>query len=149
MKTVLFLCSGNYYRSRLAEAWFNWHAEERGIGWRATSRGLALSANNPGTMSSFTRARLAQHGIECQRYERMPLDVTPADFASAEHVVAVKQTEHRPLMQQRFPDWMAKVEFWEVHDLDCAAADEALPHLEREVLALLERLARGQSRGAA
>ena len=26
MKTVLFLCTGNYYRSRFAEIFFNWHA---------------------------------------------------------------------------------------------------------------------------
>jgi protein-tyrosine phosphatase len=140
MKTVMFLCTGNYYRSRYAEAFFNWHAEQRGATWRAVSRGLALSANNPGPMSSHTRARLAHHCIDCKPYDRMPMDVSTDDFAAVEHVVAVKRTEHRPLMQQRFPDWLPKVEFWEVHDLDCALPHEAMPHLEREVLALLDRL---------
>ena len=140
MKTVLFLCTGNYNRSRYAEAFFNCHAEKRGVHWRSVSRGLALSANNPGAMSSHTRARLAEQCIDCQPYDRFPMDVSHEDFATAEHVVAVKRSEHRPLMQRRFPEWLQKVEFWEVHDLDCATPLEAMPHLEAEVLALLQRL---------
>ncbi len=41
-KTVLFLCTGNYYRSRFAEALFNSVAGRMGLPWRASSRGLAL-----------------------------------------------------------------------------------------------------------
>jgi protein-tyrosine phosphatase len=145
MKTVMFLCTGNYYRSRFAEAFFNWQASKRGLNWQAISRGLALSANNPGPMSAFTRTRLAEHCIDCQPYDRMPIDVLSDDFATVDHVVAVKQTEHRPLMQRRYPDWLQKVEFWEVHDLDCATPQEAMPHLEREVLALLDRLGSEQA----
>jgi protein-tyrosine phosphatase len=38
-KLVLFLCTGNYYRSRYAEELFNHLARAEGIGWRAFSRG--------------------------------------------------------------------------------------------------------------
>ena len=41
-KTVLFLCTGNYYRSRFAEVLFNSVAGKMGLPWRASSRGLAL-----------------------------------------------------------------------------------------------------------
>ena len=41
-KTVLFLCTGNYYRGRFAEVLFNSVAGKMGLPWRATSRGLAL-----------------------------------------------------------------------------------------------------------
>ena len=33
-RTVLFLCTGNFYRSRHAEAVFNHHAAASGIGCR-------------------------------------------------------------------------------------------------------------------
>jgi protein-tyrosine-phosphatase len=39
-KTVLFLCTGNYYRSRFAEALFNSVAGKMGLPCRASSRGL-------------------------------------------------------------------------------------------------------------
>src|SRR5260370_39303693 len=41
-KGVLFLCTGNYYRSRFAEVLFNSVAAKMGLPWRASSRGLGL-----------------------------------------------------------------------------------------------------------
>lgn len=140
MKHILFLCTGNYYRSRFAEIFFNWQVERQGLLWKAESRGFALDEFNPGPMSRNSLARLKLHGIPTEAYQRLPLGAAHDDFKSADHVVAVKETEHRPLMQARFPECLEKVEFWEVHDLDCVGPDVALPHLEREVLALIKRL---------
>lgn len=139
-KTVLFLCTGNYYRSRFAEVYFNHHAKARGLPWQATSRGLALDANNPGPLSRHTLARLSHHEIPSEGYLRLPADLTEADLQAADHVVAVKEAEHRPLMERRFPHWVDRIEFWAVHDVDCAEPAEALPHLEREVDQLVQRL---------
>src|SRR5438445_5832879 len=52
-KTVLFLCTGNYYRSRFAEALFNSVAGKMGLPWQVSSRGLALErgVNNVGPMA--------------------------------------------------------------------------------------------------
>jgi protein-tyrosine phosphatase len=140
LKTILFLCTGNYYRSRFAEIFFNHHAEQRGLHWRAFSRGLALDPFNPGPISRYTIERLVSHGILFDKH-RFPLDVTRQDFDAAHHVVAVKEDEHRPLMHSRFPTILNRVEFWQVHDVDCAGPDVAMPHLEREVIGLMERLA--------
>lgn len=140
MKTVLFLCTGNYYRSRYAEILFNWQAQERGLAWQADSRGLAPDPLNPGPMSRDTMAALRKLGIPYDKHLRLPLLVTDADFGAAHHVVAVKEAEHRPMIERDFPDRLELVEFWQVHDLDCAGPEEAIPHLDREVAALVERL---------
>ena len=140
MKRILFLCNGNYYRSRFAEIFFNWHAEQRKLRWRAESRGLALVMANPGPMSRYTVARLKHHGISVEAYQRFPIEATHHDFAAAQHVVAVKESEHRHQIQARFPTHLQRVEFWEVHDLDCVGPEVTIPHLEREVLALMDRL---------
>ena len=140
MKTVLFLCTGNYYRSRFAEILFNWHAAQRGLPWRADSRGLALDSMNSGHMSQYTVSRLLQMKIPVEKYQRTPRDLDLIDLKSAHHVVAVKASEHRPLISKRFPDWLNQIEFWEVHDIDCAVPEEALPHLENEVMELMQRL---------
>jgi protein-tyrosine-phosphatase len=42
VRAVLFLCTGNYYRSRFAEGLFNHLASQLRLGWRADSCGLAL-----------------------------------------------------------------------------------------------------------
>jgi protein-tyrosine phosphatase len=55
MKTLLFLCTGNYYRSRYAEELFNHGAGRAGLAWTAFSRGLAIErrAGNVGPLSPF------------------------------------------------------------------------------------------------
>jgi protein-tyrosine phosphatase len=139
---VLFLCTGSYYRSRFAKVLFNHHAERLNLDWRADSRGLALELGiwNIGPMSEYVVTRLAELGIGHHEYLRMPLWVGEADLSAAGLIVAVKEAEHRPLLQQRFPAWADRVEYWHIHDLDGATPQEALAGIEREVLALASRL---------
>ena len=141
-KTVLFLCTGNYYRSRFAEVLFNHQAERLDLDWRADSRGLALELGiwNVGPMSEYVMTRLGELGIGHHEYLRMPLRVGEADLSRADLIVAVKEAEHRPLLQQRFPAWADRVEYWHIHDLDGATPQEALAGIEREVLALASQL---------
>lgn len=140
MKRILFLCTGNYYRSRFAEIYFNWQAEHRGLPWRAESRGLALDARNTGPLSRHTSARLAACGISWAEYLRSPLPVEHADFAAADRVIAVKATEHQAIIESKFPTWLNKVEYWHVHDLDCATPPQTFAHLEEEIGQLLNSL---------
>jgi len=140
MPTVLFLCTGNYYRSRFAEIYFNWLAEQRQSAWRADSRGLALDPLNLGPLSLHTREALKKLEIPLPEPLRLPIDLAVADLVGADHVVAVKEAEHAPLVARRFPEWSSRIEFWHVHDLDCATSQEALPQLKGLVSRLFERL---------
>jgi len=140
MNTVLLLCTGNYYRSRLAEFYFNHLADEAKSPWRAVSRGLRISGSNVGPLSAHTRAWLAQKGINASEPHRLPIPALEADFWSADHIVAVKEAEHRAIMQERFPHWADRVEYWHIHDLDAATPDEAIPELIAHVDNLFARL---------
>lgn len=139
-KTILFLCTGNYYRSRFAECLFNSVAEKMGLFWTATSKGLALERgfNNIGPMSKSAVEVLRTMGAHGVRCERMPAPAASDDFDKADRVVALKEAEHQPLMLERFPAWVEKVEYWHVED-----DDDALPHVEREVMGLIDRLKDG------
>jgi len=139
MKTVLFLCTGNYYRSRFAEYYFRHLATEHNLAWAADSRGLLLDPGNLGPMSRHTRAECEQSGI-CMEPLRLPQTLSLDDLKAATRVVAVKQTEHRPLMHKFFPEWVEKVEYWEVHDVDFAPPSWALPQLRQHVEELVQQL---------
>jgi protein-tyrosine phosphatase len=132
---VLFLCTGNYYRSRHAEAVFNHLAAAADLPWQATSRGLALElgVNNVGPMSRAVVDRLGTLAIPHEPYLRMPARLTAEDLAAAHLVVALKEAEHRPLMRERHPEGAVRVEYWAVHDIDFAPPEAALPEIEGRV----------------
>jgi protein-tyrosine phosphatase len=142
VNTVLFLCTGNFYRSRFAEIYFNWIAPRENLPWRADSRGLALDPANFGPISAHTRGALSALGIPLPQPLRDPVDAALADFEAARLIVALKEAEHRRLMESRFPAWAPCVEYWHVHDLDCAGANEALPQVKSHVEELVARLKR-------
>jgi predicted translation initiation factor SUI1 len=143
-KTVLFLCTGNYHRSRFAEALFNSVAGRIGLPWLASSRGLALErgVNNIGPMAPSAIKALKAMGICAgDACARAPAPVTAEDFATADRIVALKRDEHLPLLQERFPPWSDQVEFWHVDD-----APEVLGLIEREVMGLVACILGGGAR---
>jgi len=142
MKKLLFLCTGNYYRSRFAEHLFNHLAPKQGLDWKADSRGLALErgVNNVGPISPYTIAFLGELGLTVSESERFPLQATDADFASADRIIALDESEHRPLMGDRYPQWSAKVEYWLVHDVEITPATTALPEIDQRIRQLVTQL---------
>ena len=148
MKTVLFLCTGNYYRSRFAEELFNLRAPVDCPGWIAQSREIAvdLGSSNVGPIAKATVRALQARGVCFDReHARMPLQLTAANLEAAHHIVALKYAEHFPLMGARFPEWVStlgpsRIEYWHVHDVDGMTPEEALPLIKSEVLGLMRRL---------
>ena len=140
-KQVLFLCTANYYRSRFAEHLFNWLAVGADLDWRAASRGLAVDGwNNIGEISRFAVEALQQRGIPLHGNHRFPEPLAEQDLEQSQLVVAVKEAEHRRLMAEQFPRWTDRIEYWHIHDIDCAPPEDALPALEQHVRALAQRL---------
>ncbi|AFY99261.1 low molecular weight phosphatase family protein [Calothrix sp. PCC 6303] len=139
---ILFLCTGNYYRSRFAEHLFNHQANQEGLDWLADSRGLALErgANNVGKMSHYAVAALRRKGIVLGEDERLPQQLQLIDLKTSVRIIALDKSEHLPLMQERFPQWADKIEYWLVHDIDKTAANEALVQIEMNILDLIRQL---------
>jgi len=139
--TVLFLCTGNYNRSRFAEVVFNAAAARMGLAWRAASRGLAveLGTGNVGPMAKEALQLLARMNVrDLMATARMPTAVATAELEAAARVIALDQYEHEPLLRDRHPGWEAKVEYWTVADIP-----GVLPRIEAEVNGLISRLLGG------
>lgn len=138
---VLFLCTGNYYRSRFAEVFFNHLAAQQGLPHVADSAGLVERCweRNPGAISPHTLAALAVREINVELL-RAPRDVTENDFKLFSHVIAMKGTEHRPMVQARFPSWVNHVEYWAFDDIEDQAPAVVVPQIESRVRQLLASL---------
>lgn len=139
LKTVLFLCTGNYYRSRFAEYLFNHLAKQHALEWRADSRGLAPTPRNIGAISFLAVDGLERLGVTGFE-DRLPEKLADADLLSADHVIAVHKEEHLPMMRQMFPEWTERTEFWGVADIEFRKAVDALAELEQDVRRLVREL---------
>ena len=143
MERLIFICTGNYYRSRFAEAVFNHHAAKNRLNWQAFSRGLAIHLAPDDGLSNYTRNALTARGIPIHCTAADKAQVTEGDLRRATRRIALKEAEHRPYIRSLFPEWEERVEYWHAHDLDVAQADEVLPEIESKVIALVQQITKG------
>lgn len=134
--TILFLCTGNYYRSRFAEEYFNHLVGANSTHWRADSRGLRLDmalSTNVGPFSAHALSELQRRHIRPLNPKRFPLTVTRTDLENASHIIALNKREHQPMMKALFPSYADSIHYWDVEDLDIWNAERAMNRIEELV----------------
>lgn len=134
---ILFICTGNYYRSRFAEIYFNHLAEQNNLTWRAFSRGFI--PYHLRAISIHTENRLKELKIDFNP-NRIAQLLELEDLERATQIIALKEAEHRPLMRNDFPTWENRTEYWHIHDLDAAEPSETLNALEEAIKLLIKKL---------
>jgi len=140
-KTILFLCTANYYRSRYSELLFNHYAVEYGLNWKADSCGiLASQHNNPGPIYDVVTNRLENMGIRTEIDNRYPIQLEERDLERADLTIALKQAEHLDMMKRMFPGWADKITYWHIHDIDVEPPEIALPKIDIEISKLITSL---------
>lgn len=139
---VLFLCTGNYYRSRFAEILFNTLAPGYGLKSRAISRGLMTELISPdmGGISPHALRGLHSRKISLDAVVRQPIQIQESDLTEATLVIAMDEWEHRPMMGQRFPHWADRIQYWQIADIADLEPEVALFAMETRIRALLEQI---------
>jgi len=144
--TVLFLCTGNYYRSRFAQVWFNHLAERGGLDWRATSAGLRIDVEqktNAGPMSRNAVAALEARSIDPEPHLVAPRAVRATDLMAADVVVGMLREEHEPMIRAAFAGDAVRVVYWDIRDVPPSEEYDPLAAIDRRVRALIETLSEG------
>lgn len=139
MGKILFICTGNYYRSRFSEALINYHCACRGIAWSAFSRGLAIWMAE-GPISPFTEAALKERNIDLSYTGTDRTTLQERDLKSADRIIALDRAEHYRMMQEQFPAWADKIEYWNHRDVQWDSPEAVLPKLEETLFELLKEL---------
>jgi protein-tyrosine phosphatase len=140
---ILFLCIGNY-RSRYAEELFNHRAKTEGLGQARIFQGSGErgSPDNIGPMSRFVLEALQLKAVVPAGATRHPQPCSLADFDKAQLVIALKEVEHRPTIERRFPELDDKIIYWDVDDVEFAPPSEALAMIDDLVEELILTLRR-------
>jgi protein-tyrosine phosphatase len=113
---ILFVCTGNYYRSRFAEALFNQEARVADVHWKAMSRGLVLVPSQHG-ISSLALRELKHRGVSTDECNGTPKPLTQEDLDQSDYIVLMDEAEHRAMFEKQFPNFDEnKIHFWHILD---------------------------------
>jgi protein-tyrosine phosphatase len=135
MGRVLFICTGNYYRSRFAEEFFNKWTNRLDLDWEAISRGTICGKAQPHNIHPSVSERLDYVGEH-----RPPLKLEENDLDEANLIIAMREAEHREYIENSFPDQAKRVEYWDIHDTDVLVPEVALPRISLKVYSLIKQL---------
>jgi protein-tyrosine phosphatase len=140
MNHILFVCTGNYYRSRFAEIMFNHLALSHSIPASAFSRGLRLNpTKNKGVISPHATSYLSLLKIQVNDVGS-PAKLDAVDLERASKIILLDEKEHRPMFKEVFPDWEDKVEYWQFEDDYVVNPSVVLPSLKNKVEYLAQTL---------
>ena len=145
MTRVLFLCTGNYFRSRFSEALFQHliSEDQADDSLEVASAGLKVTADsgNVGPMAAEAITAVRERNIVIDPdLLAMPRQVEDADLRAADVVVAVDAAAHRPMVRERYPAWEDRIRFWAVKDLGEEEGADPISQLDANVRELFEEL---------
>jgi protein-tyrosine-phosphatase len=109
---IHFVCTGNVYRSRLAEA----YCVSRCIpGIRVSSSGIAAGANGDAAISPWAADVLVRYGLGSYAAEHWQR--TTKALVEANDVLVFMETEHRQFCEAWIDPTRQRVEVWGVEDV--------------------------------
>lgn len=115
--TIHFICTGNIYRSRLAEA----YCASRGVpGLRVFSSGTGTALNGGVPIARYAAQVLKKRGLE--GFGAPSWQPTTKALVEASDVLVFMETEHYQFCERWIEPARQKVEIWEIADVDAAQA---------------------------
>ena len=127
---VLFVCTGNYYRSRLAEVYFNHMAAHENLNWTAFSVGTeAELGHNEGPVSMHTIEACTRLGIPLATPYRFPVQISKKYLDACRLAILLNEDEHLPYIQKHFPASMHLVQSWKILDVEYESPETAIQSL--------------------
>ena len=109
---IHFVCTGNIYRSRLAEAYCN----SRGVpGIRVFSSGIRAGLEEDVPISPYAADVLTRYGLD--RYAAAHWQRTSAELVRASDVLVFMESEHHRVCEKWIEATRQRIEVWEIEDV--------------------------------
>jgi protein-tyrosine-phosphatase len=133
--SIHFICTGNIYRSRLAEAYC---ASKRIPGLDVFSSGIAAGRDgnapiSPYAIEALARCDLSGYAAEC--WQR-----TTATLVQASDVIVFMESEHHRFCESWIEPAHQRIEIWEIEDIGPMDAAEIPAKVERTFQLIRQRV---------
>ena len=136
---VLFICTGNFYRSRYAEAYFNCAARWSQSPHWAVSRGFRIDPEI-GPISTYTLTRMVERGIDAKLVENKAKMLYSGDIDRADIAICMYEKEHKPMAELFFESLEHRIIYWDIPDIDENPPNKTLDLIEKNVDNLLHTI---------
>jgi protein-tyrosine-phosphatase len=132
--SIHFICTGNVYRSRLAEAYC---ASRCIAGIRVSSSGIAAGRDEPAPISPWAAEVLARCNLDsfaAKHWQR-----TTAALVEASDVLVFMESEHHRFCEQWIEPARQRIEVWGVEDIGPIPAEKIPKKVERTFALIRQR----------
>ena len=134
MRKILFICTGNYYRSKFAEIYFNHlQSQKESQSYKSFSRGIRIDLkNNLGNISKYASdylKKLSVNTVSCLPSKQ----ICKRDLESATIIIGIDKEEHENYLITKYPQYEAKYTFWDISDLYLKTSCVELPRLKQKI----------------
>ncbi|MGA8163306.1 MAG: hypothetical protein WA374_18005 [Acidobacteriaceae bacterium] len=131
---IHFACTGNVYRSRLAEAW----CTSRNVpGIEVSSSGIAAGRQSPEPISPWAAEALARHGVDS--FAARHWQKTSRSLVEASDVLVFMESEHQRFCESWIEPDRQRIEVWGIEDIGPIPAEQIPGAVERTFGLIRER----------
>jgi protein-tyrosine-phosphatase len=132
---IHFVCTGNIYRSRLAEAYCN----SRDVpGIQVFSSGIRAGLEEDVPISPYAADVLTRYGL--YRYAAARWQRTSAELVRASDVLVFMESEHHRFCEKWIEAMRQRIEVWEIEDVGPIDAVEIPNKVERTFGMIRQRI---------
>jgi protein-tyrosine-phosphatase len=132
---IHFVCTGNIYRSRLAEAYCN----SRDVpGIQVFSSGIRAGLEEDVPISPYAADVLTRYGLS--RYAAAGWQRTSAELVRASDVLVFMESEHHRFCEKWIEAMRQRIEVWEIEDVGPIDAVEIPNKVERTFGKIRQRI---------
>ena len=140
MNNILFVCTGNIFRSRFAEEVFNHLCKINGVDATAFSAGLQVGRYNQRKIYRPAMNELERLKIEPLRSNEDSVHINDIDVSIYDQIICMDEEEHKSMVRSNELLSGFTLQYWNIVDMPKVPSDISLPKCYKKVETLIDQL---------
>ena len=140
MYNILFVCTGNIFRSRFAEEVFNHLCKINGVDAIAFSAGLQVGRYKQRKIYWPAMNELERLKIEPLRSNEDSVHINDIDVSIYDQIICMDEEEHKPMVRSNELLSGFIFQYWNIVDMPKVPSDISLPRCYKKVETLIDQL---------